>query len=283
MSYVIPTYNDRLEHLREAVASALTQTHSATEVIVVDDGSSPPVEGREWQTEPRVRVIRQANAGPAAARNAGAAVATGRLIAFLDADDWVDPTHAQEALALLTAPDVTVAVPAVAAFGGASWHFQPQGDLRAADLAFENQIPIGSICRREDFLGVDGFDPELRTGLEDHEFWLRLLLVTGGRAVSMPSSTLHYRIRPGQRSEGQFTAEATDATREALLRNVPAECLRELARGLWKAAEREKALRHQVVLDRLYLRPHYARWRAHAKTALQRLTRGDRSGSRSRG
>ena len=280
VSYVIPTYNDSPDHLRQAVSSALNQTHPSVEVIVVDDGSAVPVSSALIRSDDRLRVIRQQNAGPAAARNAGLAAAGGHVIVFLDGDDWVDAMHATESVSALYEPGVAVAVPAVAAFGTADWSYRPATGLRGPDIAFENQIPIGSACRRKDAELVGGFDEGLygglHGGLEDHEFWLRLLLSTSGQTATLPTATLHYRRRPGQRSERQYTAEVTAATREAVLRNLDTAHLPELCRGLWKAAEREKALRHEVVRDRLYLRPHAARLRARL-SRLTRVTRRSRS------
>lgn len=280
VSYVIPTYNDSPDHLRQAVSSALNQTHPSVEVIVVDDGSAVPVSSALIRSDDRLRVIRQQNAGPAAARNAGLAAAGGHVIVFLDGDDWVDAMHATESVSALYEPGVAVAVPAVAAFGTADWSYRSATGLRGPDIAFENQVPIGSACRRKDAELVGGFDEGLygglHGGLEDHEFWLRLLLSTSGQTATLPTATLHYRRRPGQRSERQYTPEVTAATREAVLRNLDTAHLPELCRGLWKAAEREKALRHEVVRDRLYLRPHAARLRARL-SRLTRVTRRSRS------
>lgn len=277
VSYVIATYNDAPEHLRQAVTSALRQTHRYIEVVVVDDGSETPVTTDLFDGDARVTVVRQDNAGPSSARNAGLARAHGEIIIFLDGDDWVDDTHAEEAVSALRDPGVTVAVPAVSAFGTAEWSRRLAQDLVGPDIAFENQIPIGSACRRAEAEAVHGFDEELRVGLEDHEFWLRLLLTTGGRAVVLPTAVLHYRMRPGQRSERQFTPEASAATREALLRNLDPSHLLELSRGLWNAAERQKALRHEVVSDRLYLRPHYARLHGRVSRVIAATLRPRRS------
>ncbi|WP_145015630.1 glycosyltransferase family 2 protein [Micrococcus luteus] len=228
VSYVIPTYNDSPDHLRQAVSSALNQTHPSVEVIVVDDGSAAPVSCALIRSDDRLRVIRQQNAGPAAARNAGLAAAGGHVIVFLDGDDWVDAMHATESVSALHEPGVAVAVPAVAAFGTADWSYRPATGLRGPDIAFENQVPIGSACRRKDAELVGGFDEGLHGGLEDHEFWLRLLLSTSGQTATLPTATLHYRIRPGQRSERQYIPEVTDATREAVLRNLDTAHLPEL-------------------------------------------------------
>ncbi len=81
-SVVIPTCN-RPRQLRDCLAALAAQEFPGDqfEVIVVDDGSAPPVE-----VAPGVVLVRQPNAGPAAARNAGAAVARGRWLAFTDDD-----------------------------------------------------------------------------------------------------------------------------------------------------------------------------------------------------
>ncbi len=59
------------------------------EVIVIDDGSSMPIDA--WSGDSRVRVIRQDNKGPAAARNAGIASARGAFLAFTDDDCVPEP------------------------------------------------------------------------------------------------------------------------------------------------------------------------------------------------
>ena len=86
ISVIIPCYNSGT-HLAQAIDSVLAQTCPASEIIVVDDGStddSPAIMARYGD---RIRVVRQANAGLPAARNAGIQAATGEWLAFLDADD----------------------------------------------------------------------------------------------------------------------------------------------------------------------------------------------------
>jgi glycosyltransferase involved in cell wall biosynthesis len=89
ISVVLPTRN-RAGLLRRAIDSVLAQTWRDFELIVVDDASSddtPALLGA--LAEPRLRVIRrEANAGAAAARNAGIAVARGAYVAFIDDDDF---------------------------------------------------------------------------------------------------------------------------------------------------------------------------------------------------
>jgi glycosyltransferase involved in cell wall biosynthesis len=91
-SFVIPFF-DCAPYLRRAVESVLSQPGGEYELILVDDGSrdasleviAPFLE------DPRVRLVRQANAGPGAARNRGAAEARGEYVWFLDCDDELLP------------------------------------------------------------------------------------------------------------------------------------------------------------------------------------------------
>ncbi|MBZ0069291.1 MAG: glycosyltransferase family 2 protein [Thiobacillus sp.] len=89
-SVIIPAFNAAAT-LARAIESVRTQSWPAHEIIVVDDGSQDATAEIARQFGGNVRLIRQANAGVSVARNAGAAVATGDWLAFLDADDWYRP------------------------------------------------------------------------------------------------------------------------------------------------------------------------------------------------
>jgi len=102
VSVVVPLYNKR-STVERTIDSVLAQTHADFELVIVDDGSTDDgadfVERR--YPDPRVRLHRQLNAGPGAARNHGAKLARGRFLTFLDADDTWRPQLLQHAVVSL--------------------------------------------------------------------------------------------------------------------------------------------------------------------------------------
>lgn len=109
-SVIIPLYN-KAPYIRKALESVLAQTYADYELIIIDDGSTDgsaeiaeailqDPASRLIASSPR-RLIRQANSGVSAARNNGVAQASGDYIAFLDADDWWEPTYLERMAQLI--------------------------------------------------------------------------------------------------------------------------------------------------------------------------------------
>src|SRR4051794_30209791 len=101
VSVVIPchlTTPRQAAFLTEALASVAMQTCPDYEVVLVDDGSPVPAE-EVVRTDNHIAIVRQPNAGPAAARNTGIGRSRGAYLIFLDADDLLLPPAIASGLA----------------------------------------------------------------------------------------------------------------------------------------------------------------------------------------
>ncbi|MCC6194988.1 MAG: glycosyltransferase family 2 protein [Burkholderiales bacterium] len=190
VSVVIPAYNAG-RFVLEAIAGARQQEYPSLEIIVVDDGSSDGTADLVARHAPDVRLIRQVNAGAAAARNTGMRHATGELLCFLDADDgWLPGKLAAQVVYLMAHPEVgavfhrwLVLRPGVdGTFAAPRQPALPApGTIEAASsgwiysrLLLDCIVHTSTIMiRRQVAHSVGGFDTTLATG-EDYDYWLRL-------------------------------------------------------------------------------------------------------------
>ncbi len=107
VSVIIPAFNAEAT-LAETLSSVSAQTEESLEILVVDDGSTDHTAALAAdlsRTETRLTLIRQDNAGVAAARNAGLARARGTYVAWLDADDVWHPTKIERQLGVFAASE----------------------------------------------------------------------------------------------------------------------------------------------------------------------------------
>ncbi|RVT96747.1 glycosyltransferase family 2 protein [Rhodovarius crocodyli] len=204
-SVVIPAFQAEAT-VAVAVRSALLQTEPRLEVILVDDGSSDDTVGRAMAAageDRRLTVLRQANAGVAAARNAGLRLARGEYIAFLDADDrWVPQALEVHAAAFAMDPGLGLS------FGQVRFHdpamqiggrlSAPVGRIGLVDILGENPLCTTSnmVFRRRVLEDVGGFDEAL-SHAEDQELVARVLAVTGWKVQGIAQELVHYRTSVG--------------------------------------------------------------------------------------
>jgi glycosyltransferase involved in cell wall biosynthesis len=190
VSVVIPTYN-RAGIICQAIDNLLQQTYSNFELIVVDDGSADDTPVRLAAYGDKIRVIRQANAGPAVARNRGAEIARGEIIAFQDSDDLWEPTKLERQVVLLEKAGMDVPCcltnvlmrvadgKRITSFDESLIRFQREegiwlnvAEVLASRFVLFNQA---AAIRREAWKRVGGFDNRLKY-LEDYDLPLRLAL-----------------------------------------------------------------------------------------------------------
>jgi glycosyltransferase involved in cell wall biosynthesis len=195
-SVVIPTFNRR-DLLERALQSVWAQTAPPAQVIVVDDGSTDGTADYLRSIDRPIVALRTAQAGPGAARNAGALVADADYIAFLDSDDLWFPwtlTAMGEAIVRHHRP---------AYICGSCMQFTDERELAAvpaADLQSEGfphyfstwprQFVIGAgmiAVRRDVFTESGGFAPA-PVNMEDHDLSLRLGLSPGFVQIVAPTT-----------------------------------------------------------------------------------------------
>ena len=214
---VIVSYFNLGAYLEETVTSVLASSVPPDEVLIVDDASHDPESVarlyRLAKRHPAVGVLRCPHGGLAAARNAGAAAAHGTFLAFVDADDQVEPDYFRRALALLEGYDnVSMVGSWIGGFGDRReiWPTWPTG---SPYLLYHNSFAAGAmVVRREAFLQFGWNDPALAYGLEDWESGIGLWLAGCGGVV-IPESLYRYRLREGSMSRGDNPGSLLDTYR----------------------------------------------------------------------
>lgn len=122
----------------------------------------------------KVQICLSGKWGVSKARNIGAAQALGTYILPLDADDKLEETYIEKALSHFTHHPETLLVYCQWAFGEATNHSQVSYK-GYAKLLVNNEIFCSSVFRKSDMLRIGGFDEDMHLGLEDWEFYIRLL------------------------------------------------------------------------------------------------------------
>ena len=201
LTIVIPAYNAS-RYIRDCVQAALSN-RGVREIIVVDDGSTDDTATITQSLEPgsggRLCLVRQPNAGPAAARNAGLRRARTRYVGFVDADDILMPgwaeavTRALDGGAVVAVTDAHVIDPdgtVLARYYGECPF--PVGDQQEAILRSNFLLSTAAVDRAH-ALAVGGFDERRElVGVEDWALWLKMIL-SGGRAALTPDILSCYR------------------------------------------------------------------------------------------
>lgn len=240
VAVVIPAYNAAVT-LAETLESVLAQTHTALDIVVVDDGSTDntrQIAEAFAERDPRVRVLSQPNGGVARARNTGIAATTAEFVAPLDADDLWHPEKIARQLAVMRAGgrDMGFVYTLFRTIDGQSRVDRNSGVgpfhgwvyLRHLVLNFVGNGSTLLLCRAA-LEEVGGYDPALYDqGVQGTEDYLIQLLIARRWQVGLaPEYLVGYRKSPGAMSaDGVRMAYSRLACLDIVARHYPETPLR---------------------------------------------------------
>lgn len=197
ISIVIPCYN-QAQYLPETIQSVLAQTYQNWEAIIVNDGSPDNTEqiAKELvKKDKRIRYVYKENGGPSSTRNIGIQSAHGEFILPLDADDMIAPGYVELAVKAFCEDSKLKVVYCQCRFCGLKQGVWKQLAYKGyRELLLENSIFCSALFRKSDWQEVGGYDEKMRDGVEDWEFFIRLLQ-DNGKVYQIPQPLFLYRIK----------------------------------------------------------------------------------------
>jgi glycogen synthase len=201
----VVTYYGEHEEVREAVDSLLAQTHRNLEVIVVDDGSFRPEDRVLFELAglDRVRVAYKPNGGEADARNLAILLAEGEYLAFLDADNTLEPGFVARAVAMVEAdPEIAYVTSWLRFFGepealaaAGTGGFAALGNAVRSDDAINSDGDAIALMPRRLFMQEGYSYEEEGVLMADWELYRRLR-EDGRFGAVIPALEANYRVRP---------------------------------------------------------------------------------------
>lgn len=240
VSVIMPTFN-RSWSLKKAIDSVLSQEYASLETIVVDDGSTDDTPALLSSYGTRIRVIRQANQGVSAARNAGIRAAQGELITLLDSDDAWLPGKVQAQVDFFDAhPDALICQTEEIWIRHGRRVNPKRHHKKHRGMIFERCLPLclispSAVMMRRTLLDEVGLFDEQLPACEDYDMWLRitfkypvalinepLIVKHGGHAdqLSAMPQLDRYRIQAIVKilRQGVLSADQTAAALDVLTR-----------------------------------------------------------------
>lgn len=198
VSVVIPSYG-QAQYLRDAIDSAITQTYTDTEVIVVDDGSTDGSLEIAESYGSRIKLVSQRNKGLASARNTGIMNATGEYVFMLDADDTLSPDGIEKLVALALETSADVIAPSILCYDEQRSVATPtvlMANPTFADFTVGNRLAYCALIKRSVLLETGGYSPKMDTlgGWEDLHLWYDLMR-REKKLVTTPELLVTYRLK----------------------------------------------------------------------------------------
>lgn len=174
VSIIIPCYN-QAQYLRDSVISAMNQTYSDIEIIIVNDGSPDNTqdiaEKLQDESPAIIKIFKQKNSGLYAARNTGIKKASGSYIVPLDADDKLDVTMVEKCMYLIEKTHADIVYTGYQGFGMSEdsnlWRpFEETNPL------YMTPCSATALFKKEVWKETGGYSAVMHDGYEDWEFWV---------------------------------------------------------------------------------------------------------------
>lgn len=201
LTIVISCYNDA-DFIEQAVSSALNQTYSNKEIIVIDDGSNAETKAVLKKLESKItELITQENQGQSVARNNGIRKAKGEYILNLDSDDFFEISFCEKAIRKFQEDEeIAIVTCNVNRFNrsGSIDIFYPDGGF-LNNFLLTNSAMGSAMFKKSDWQAINGYDENMRKGFEDWEFYIRLVK-EGKSAYVIPELLFNYRVKENSTS-----------------------------------------------------------------------------------
>nr|WP_319999850.1 glycosyltransferase family A protein [uncultured Draconibacterium sp.] len=206
ISIIIPCFNEG-RFINECLNSIHQQSYPNYEIIVVNDGSTDTFTNKVIHAinHPRIKVIETQNQGVSAARNTAIKNSSGKYILPLDADDKIGTNFIEQSIQVLESNKTIKVVSCTVALFGKKRGIIDYGKFSFEKLLAKNLLVVSSIFRRTDFDKTKGFNPNMKEGFEDWDFWISLLK-TGGKVHKLTTVGFYYRIKTKSRNSTLTTS-----------------------------------------------------------------------------
>lgn len=217
VSIVVSCYNQQ-EFIAETLESVLSQCYSDWECVIVNDGStdgSQAIIQQYAKKDPRFIPFTKENGGVAAARNFGFAQARGSLFLPLDGDDKLHRQFVRRIVERFDAePDTVLVHTATQRFGDERklWRLPSYSYEK---MLYQNMIVNTAMFRRDAFERTTGYSSEMVYGLEDWEFYVRLLNPES-KVQYIDEPLFFYRIKKGSRSSEHVVQNRSEESRRLI-------------------------------------------------------------------
>jgi glycosyltransferase involved in cell wall biosynthesis len=203
VSVVIPAYN-AASYIQDTLESVRSQTFTDWELLVINDGctdATAKIVEIYHRIDPRIQLVTQLNSGVSAARNLGAKLAQGELIAFLDADDqWLPEKLAIHVVHMKSDPQIGISfarvefltidgIPTGKFTNCSLFNLKPENFLYTNPTVTTSNIVI----RQNLFRQIDGFDQAINYS-EDMELLFRSACLTEWKIEGIDRVLVRYRI-----------------------------------------------------------------------------------------